>query len=119
MFSLGGAGLMVMFAIILTAADFFHFLSKGAGSDAQSQYTQDKPHDAPGSKPKKCKNCGFEYIMSSFPARWVRVHGGELCLLFHLHEDEIAGLHAIVNLNPKSGIFAPSPQPLLSLSVIF
>ena len=55
MFSLGGAGLMVMFAIILTAADFFHFLSKGAGSDAQSQHTQDKPHDAPGSKPKNAK----------------------------------------------------------------
>ena len=99
MFSLGGAGLMVMFAIILTAADFFHFLSKGAGSDAQSQYTQDKPHDAPGSKPKNAKIVALNIcIMSSFPARWVRVHGSELCLLFHLHEDEIAGLHAIVNL---------------------
>ena len=66
MFSLGGAGLMVMFASILAAADFFHFLSKGAGSDAQSQYTQDKPHDAPGSKPKNAKIVALNILFPPF-----------------------------------------------------
>ena len=66
MFSLGGAGLMVMFAIILTAADFFHFLSKGAGSDAQSQHTQDKPHDAAGSKPKNAKIVALNILFPPF-----------------------------------------------------
>ena len=52
MFSLGGAGLMVILAI-LSAAHFFHFslALKGARSDTQPQYTQDKPHDATGTKP--------------------------------------------------------------------
>ena len=44
----------------------------------------------------KPTNIGLE-IISSFLAGWIWVYGSELCLLLHLHEDETAGLHAILN----------------------
>ena len=42
-----------------------------------------------------------------FLACWIRVHGSELCLLLHLHEDEVAGLHAVLNLKAKIRSFLP------------
>ena len=80
----------------------------GSRPNTQPQYTKDKSDDAAGNIRSQisCKfltSCkligtfGFNDTIL-FPACRVWIHGRELCLLLHLHEDEVAWLHAILKL---------------------
>ena len=114
MFSLGGAGLMVISAILMVA-HFFHFLSQKVLDQTHNPSTPKINRIMLQVQNRKIQNATQKKF---FSARGVRVHGSELCLLLHLHEDENARLHEIVNLQPETGSFAPHPKILLSLSVI-
>ena len=75
----------------------------GSRPNTQPQYTKDKSDDAAGKIRKcliSCKLIGTVGFNDEilFPARRIWIHGRELCLLLHLHEDEVARLHAILNL---------------------